>query len=258
MPKFNLPAFAAVSVASLAFAASTLVSHAEKPERVADILPASVSSYILLDRTGSMSGIWQEAVSSVNAYADEINKSEAGEAKVDADITLAVFDHYSGFKFNILRNTVDSENWQKLSVDEVSPRGSTPLFDAINRMIIRAEEDAPERAIIVIMTDGHENASEEVTRQGVKAALGRVEKRGWEVVFLGAEFASFGDAEALGISSDKSMAIGKDNLSRANRGLAAKVKEFARAANPEEAQLTFDEKDRAEAGEQDVIDRKGQ
>ena len=39
---------------------------------------SKVHSYILLDRTGSMSSIWTEALSSVNAYAGSI-ASDAGD-----------------------------------------------------------------------------------------------------------------------------------------------------------------------------------
>jgi hypothetical protein len=75
----------------------------------------------------------------------------------------------------------------------------TPLLDAIVRTIALAEADNPDKAVIVIMTDGHENASREVTRDGVKVALDRVRARGWEVVFLGANFDNISDASSVGV-----------------------------------------------------------
>ena len=41
-----------------------------------------------------------------------------------------------------------------------------------------AEADNPEKAVIVIMTDGLENSSKEITKEGAKAALDRG-KVGW-------------------------------------------------------------------------------
>ena len=38
-----------------------------------------LNSYILLDRTGSMSSIWDEALGSVNAYAASVGEADEGE-----------------------------------------------------------------------------------------------------------------------------------------------------------------------------------
>lgn len=214
----------------------------------------SSHAYILLDRTGSMSQIWEEALGSVNAYADALFKPAAGgPSETDDRVTLAVFDHHSGLQFDILRKAVAAGNWKPVTSAEASPRGMTPLFDAIARTVALAEGDNPERAIIVVMTDGAENSSQEVTRDGVKAALDRVKAKGWEVVFLGAEFAKFSDAEAVGVGSANTMAMSKDSLNRSMRSLASKSRHYFDAAAP----VSFNEEDRAEAGEEDVKRRKG-
>jgi len=215
----------------------------------------SVNSYILLDRTGSMSDIWDEALGSVNAYAAAVGKVEEGEADdLETSVTLAVFDYQQGFQYDVLRERISPGAWTQVTNDEVSPRGMTPLFDAINRTITMAEADNPEKAVIVIMTDGHENSSKEVTHAGVKAAMDRAEARGWEVVFLGAEFASFGDADAVGISGSKQMAVGAGNFRATQETLAKKARSYGKG---ESADIVFDEDDRAEAGEEDVKERTG-
>ena len=148
------------------------------------------------------------------------------------------------------------DGWQSVTDKEASPRGMTPLFDAIARLISMAEADNPEKAVIVIMTDGEENASREVTKAGVKAALDRAEKRGWEVVFLGAEFANFSDADAVGISARKTMAMGRGRMSESMTRLARKSQAYY--ASAASAPVEFDEMDREEAGEADVQERTGQ
>ena len=210
-----------------------------------------VHSYILLDRTGSMSPIWDEALGSVNAYAADIAK---GEGDIVPKLTLAVFDAHDGLQFDVLRRSISAENWTDLTSEEASPRGMTPLFDAIARMVALAEQDNPEKAVLVIMTDGAENASREVTRDGVKAALARIEKRDWEVIFLGAEFASFADADAVGIAAGKSMAIGAGRMRASMSSLARKAQEYYSQPGVE---MSFDEADREAAGEADVRKRKG-
>nr|WP_321442357.1 vWA domain-containing protein [uncultured Hyphomonas sp.] len=215
--------------------------------------PAKIHSYILLDRTGSMSSIWDEALSSVNAYAANI-AGQAGD--VVPRITLAVFDAQDGLQFDVLRRAVQPDAWRNVTDSEASPRGMTPLFDAIARLISIAEADNPEKAVIVIMTDGAENASREVTKAGVKAALDRAEKRGWETVFLGAEFANFADADAVGISAHKSMAMGRGRMSASMAKLARKSQAYY--ASAASAPVEFDEADREEAGEADVQQRTGE
>lgn len=215
----------------------------------------SVSSYILLDRTGSMSSIWDEALGSVNAYAAAVGKVEDGEADdLATTVTLAAFDFQEGLQFDVLRQGVTTEDWTNVTNDEVSPRGMTPLFDAINRTITLAEADNPEKAVIVIMTDGLENSSREVTKDGAKAALDRAEARGWEVVFLGAEFASFDDADGVGVARSKQMAVSAGTLSATQERLAKKARDYGKG---EADDIIFDEEDRAVAEEEDVKERKG-
>ncbi len=239
----------------IAAAAMTTATQAESVLMTKPSPPQinAVSSYILLDRTGSMSGIWDEALSSVNAYAAAVGKVEEGEADdLKTTVTLAAFDYQDGFQFDVLRQAIEPGAWTEVTNSEISPRGMTPLFDAINRTITMAEADNPEKAVIVIMTDGHENSSREVTHAGVKAALDRAEARGWEVVFLGAEFASFGDADAVGISGSKQMAVGVGNFSATQETLARKARSYGKG---ETADIIFDDEDRAEAGEEEVKQR---
>lgn len=212
-------------------------------------------SYVLLDRTGSMGGIWDEALGSVNAYVDALSKPEGGAAPEPGEkVTLAVFDHHSGLQFDVLRKGVLLPDWKKVTNDDATPRGMTPLFDALARIVALAESDNPGRAVIVVMTDGEENSSKEVTKDGAKAALDRARARGWEVVFLGADFAKFADADAVGVGGSKSMAMAPGMFEGSMRKLASKNRAYFAA---EAASVDFNDEDRAESGEASVKKRKG-
>lgn len=245
-----------LAMTGLSFA--MVLPAAAKPASDPTATAGSVHSYILLDRTGSMSGIWDEALGSVNAYAASVGEADDGEiegADIKTTITMAVFDHQESLQFDVLRKDVASENWTDVTNDEANPRGMTPLFDAIGRMVSLAEADKPEKAVIVIMTDGHENSSKEITRDGAKAALDRARANGWEVVFLGAEFANFGDADAVGMSASKTMAVGQGRMQDSMSALAKKSRAYGKG---EEAEIVFDDADRAAADEEGVKDRTGQ
>jgi len=211
----------------------------------ADAPTPSRHTYVLLDRTGSMQNNWVEALNAVNAYAQTL-AAEGGEGD---RLTLAAFDAVNGaIDFALLRRDVAAKDWQPLTDAEASPRGMTPLFDAIGRMVALAFEDKPERAVIVIMTDGEENSSREVTRDGAKAALDRAAKQGWETVFLGATFAQFGDAEAVGVTAAKSMGMASGSYVASMSSLARKSRAYFTQPLGEAA-VEFDAADRAEAQE---------
>lgn len=203
-------------------------------------------AYILLDRTGSMQSIWDEALGSVNAYVKAL-------AEGDGYATLAVFDAHDGLQFDVLRAGVPVQTWKDVTTEEASPRGMTPLFDAIGRLIARAESEAPEKAVFVIMTDGAENASREMKKDDVKAALDRIAKKGWQTVFLGAEFAKFDDADAVGVAGGQQVAMAAGMMGASMKMMARKSRAYFDA---DEA-MAFDENDRKETGEADVKQRKG-
>lgn len=209
-----------------------------------------MQAYILLDRSGSMQSLWVEALSSVNAFAKELANKKDGPA-VDSHITLAVFDSQEGLKFDVLRRKQPALHWENVTNKEATPRGMTPLLDAMVRLVALAETDNPDKAVIVVMTDGQENASVEVKREGVKAALDRVKARGWEVVFLGANFDNIADADSVGIQGGQQMAMSAGTMERSLASLARKSRHYA-AAPAGAAPIVFNEEDREVAKEANV------
>lgn len=158
--------------------------------------------YILLDRSGSMSTLWDEAIGSVNGYVSNL-------ADPDTLVSFSVFDSVS---YDTLREC-KAMDWEIVHKNEAAPRGSTPLLDATMRTLTKAEEADADRTMVVIMTDGYENASKEVTAEQVRAKISAVEGKGWEVVYLGANFANVTDsAKQTGVSFDKSVNFTKGKM----------------------------------------------
>jgi hypothetical protein len=204
-------------------------------------------AYVLLDRSGSMQSLWVEALSSVNAYAKGLADTKDGHS-VDSHITLAVFDGQNGLQFDTLRKKQPALHWGQVTDAEATPRGMTPLLDALGRIVAMAEADNPDKAVIVVMTDGQENDSREVTREGAKAALDRVKAKGWEVVFLGANFDNISDAEAVGVAHGQQMAMAPGSMGASMERMAMKSRAYAASAAP----MAFDEDDRKVAQEAKV------
>lgn len=165
--------------------------------------------FLLLDRSGSMGSQWTEALSSINAYVNELAKKK--ETK-DTKITVAAFDHQGALCFDVIRNGVPTTEWKNITDQDATPRGMTPLYDATVRLVALAEQQAPDNCVIVIMTDGIENTSRETTHALAKAALDRVRAKGWQVIFLGANFDNAAQAHGLGNAMGQTIQASAANL----------------------------------------------
>ncbi len=166
--------------------------------------------YILLDRSGSMDTKWHETLSSINAYVKGLAKD-----KINTLVSLAVFDHHGGMFYDIIRDGVPPSTWHNVTPTEVEPRGSTPLFDAVARTVQQAKRDNPEKAAIIIMTDGYENCSREIDATHANALLDDCRAKGWSVVFLGADFNAFSQGVSLGASLGSTLSMSTGNYGKA-------------------------------------------
>jgi len=150
--------------------------------------------FILLDRSGSMEAQWTEAINSVNTYVKKL-----AEDKVDTGVTLAVFDSESGkLDFQILRDRITPQTWKAVDPTEAPPRGMTPLNDATGKIVALANAGGYDKVAIIIMTDGHENNSRELSVEQAKKLLDACRAKNWQVIFLGANFDNAGQAASYG------------------------------------------------------------
>jgi hypothetical protein len=213
-----------------------------------------VEIFILLDRTGSMTTRWEEAVSSVNTYIQDIQKAAGIDLLTENDkVTLAAFDRYTdGMDFKVLRDGQAIKSWVPLKIDEVSPRGDTPLLDAVARICGLAESKNAEKTVLVIMTDGAENASREVTKDGARAAIERMKAKNWQIVYLGADFNAFAQAQVLGVAAAGTMSMSSGHFRHATASTATATMDYMTTGK----QMKYSAEDRKAAGEDDITKKK--
>jgi hypothetical protein len=184
--------------------------------------------FILLDRSGSMQTMWEEAIGSINAYVNTLAKDKAPDR-----ITVATFDSHAFTSnqpkvtytasthtvttwtnccdratnsFDILRDKVAIDEWNPITPCEVCPRGGTPLYDAFAQLVDLAECVNNERTAIVVVTDGEENSSRIHNSISAKEIVKRVEARKWQINFLGCNFDNSTQTSLLGVHNDYSIA----------------------------------------------------
>lgn len=156
---------------------------------------------LVVDRSGSMATMREEAQNGINNFIKEQSKLP-GKCRV----LLADFDT----TYRVVKKGA-AKNFPKY---ELEPRGLTALHDAIGKTVNdvgeelakMAEEKRPGKVIVVIVTDGQENASREFNAESIKTVIERQQNDyQWEFVFLGANQDAVTTGMKMGIRAESSI-----------------------------------------------------
>jgi len=149
---------------------------------------------VILDSSGSMSGVAPEVIGGYNAYIRDLRKQKGTFL-----VSLTQFDTES-------RKTYTATPVKDVPpVDNVTyqPNGFTALFDAIGDTVEDVSKAATkdDRVLVVIITDGQENASQRVkTLDAVRSIIKAREAQGnWTFTYLSAAVDAFADGAKLGM-----------------------------------------------------------
>jgi len=160
---------------------------------------------LILDRSGSMSGLEADTIGGFNAMIEKQKKAE-GEVLV----STILFDNVS----EVIHDRVDIRKIEPMTDRDYTVGGCTALLDAVGGAIhhignvhkYARAEDVPEHTLFVITTDGMENASHLYDGREVKEMIERQKNtHGWEFLFFGANIDAVKTAGEYGI--DKSRAV---------------------------------------------------
>lgn len=155
-----------------------------------------------IDRSGSMCSMNPtEICGSLN----NVIKDQVATGK-EILVWFSTFDD----KYKMVHQNINAKN-VTITRDQIEPRGMTALYDAMKNTItsvgedLAAMTDRPGKVIMVILTDGEENASINATRSEVMDMVKeQQEKYSWEFMFLGANQDAIGNGAALGIGQNAS------------------------------------------------------
>ena len=145
----------------------------------------------ILDETGSMGPQREQTITKFNEYLDETAKAVKRLNQIKF-----TFVSFNSSKYEVREKDKPIKKVAKISYETYEPRASTPLYDAIGKTI--SEVKGP--ALVVILTDGQENASKEYNLASIKALIEAKEKEGWMFVFLGADLSVAGQAGLIGVN----------------------------------------------------------
>lgn len=162
---------------------------------------------IVLDASGSMSGIEDDTKGSFNSF---IKAQKAAEGKTVLDIY-----QFSDEVKRIVEH-VDLASFSDDLMARYTCSGCTALNDAVCTAIdtlgqefaAMKAEDRPENVLMVIITDGFENASRKFSSSDVKERIKhQTEKYNWEFQYLAANQDAFARGAAMGVAADNCAAF---------------------------------------------------
>ena len=164
----------------------------------------------ILDRSGSMGGLESDTIGGFNATISDQKKID-GETRV----TTILFDNF----FEVLHDRINLQDIAPLTEQDYFVRGSTALYDAVAlgiRKIANVQkqtrkEGRADKVIMVITTDGYENASRDTNAAMLHKMIDDCKKDGWEFLFLGADIDAQAAAGSIGIDSNRAANFVKDS-----------------------------------------------
>jgi hypothetical protein len=137
---------------------------------------------LVIDRSGSMRHTNPNAEGDLWSWLKGVKDAPGSDR---ADMRVVYFD--DRFEHEKRKPLVD---WSELRVE---PRGMTALYDAAAQMIRKLDktDDQDSRTLMVVITDGQENQSQDTTWDDLSALMAERRKTGrWTFVFLAAELQS--------------------------------------------------------------------
>ena len=165
----------------------------------------------ILDRSGSMAHLESDTIGGYNSLIKK-QRNEFGEAT----ITTVLFDD----SYEIVHDNADIRKVAPLTNKEYYARGATALLDAVgktinhvgNRHKLAPSSLIPGKTLVVIITDGYENASREYTVRDIRKIIERQKnKYNWEFLFLGANIDAISAAGDIGITPDRAATYQADS-----------------------------------------------
>jgi len=196
----------------------------------------------ILDRSGSMGRIHEQVIRSFNDFLAE-QKAVEGEAK----ISLIQFDD----QYEVNYEGIDIQKAEDLNATTYMPRASTALNDAIGRTITNMKvrlKDTNDNVVVVITTDGMENASVEYSRSQIREMIKECEEKlGWKFMYLAADDASFDEYEGMGMERGRSFKSGRGRRGYDNAAKLMSAKIAGYRAHEMDEYLDFTEKERKDA-----------
>ncbi len=167
--------------------------------------------HFVLDQSGSMCDCVDATLSGLESQNKKIKAIAQEFPDQDIRVGLTVFSNEVDIRY------VDLPADQLPNVNQINyrPYGGTALLDGIGLSISRVDqllENKGDTAIIVILTDGHENVSKFFSLAQIQELIKTKEAGKFSFSFLGATLDAVDMAEKMNIRRENSAAFAKEDM----------------------------------------------
>lgn len=178
---------------------------------------------LLADRSGSMVSCKIGAEKAVNDFFTERSNSATSRE----EWALCEFDTDFGEVFGFTDVAAVPKYFLR-------PNGMTALHDSIAKSVDKLagyKKSKNKLRILVIVTDGLENASREHNLYTIKTLLDRKKAEGWQIIYLGANQDAVMEATKFGVTGESSLTYDTANSDVAMAAVSSYVTRGANSGN---------------------------
>jgi uncharacterized protein (DUF1015 family) len=172
--------------------------------------------HFVLDKSGSMSNCRETTIMGFNTQLKTIQELQNEFPAQEFEVSLTLFD-------NTIENLFTQQElntFEKLTPEMYQPKGCTALLDAIGMSIneIRMSNESKilndeMSVVMVILTDGIENASREFTYHTIARTIKALEEtEKWSFTFLGADIDAIHTSKMLNIREENVVSFNKIDM----------------------------------------------
>jgi len=186
--------------------------------------------HFVVDQSGSMSGSEGPTIEGFNSQLKTLQelKKESPDNEYIVSVTYFEDEVMDIVKFAAI------EEIQLLSRENYRPGGMTALLDGIGKSIeaIRRKYDQEIRedlasVVIVILTDGGENASKFYTQNLIAETIKELDATGkWTFSFLGADLDAVSASDNLNIRRENIISFNKENYSGIMDQMSSSIRNY--------------------------------
>ena len=188
--------------------------------------------HFIVDQSGSMAGMEQQTIEGFNTQLEKIQELEK---QMPEQKFLCSLTFFNSTVHDLLRNEPVKEI-ALLNKNNYRPEGMTALLDAVGGSIDEIEKQFSEdlqndemSVVMVIITDGYENASKYFNYHMVANKISKLDETGkWTFSYLGADFDAIHTSKMMNIRKENAMNFSKKNFSYMMDDLSDSIDVYAR------------------------------
>lgn len=146
-----------------------------------------IINLVILDASGSMESIYNQALSGTNETIQTIRMGQKDHPELQQCLTLASFNSGKDY-LKVKYSVAPIDEVKEITREDYVAQGCTALYDAMGEMIseLKRKMTDEDRVLVTVITDGYENFSTHWSGPQIKSLIEELRQTGWTFTYIGA------------------------------------------------------------------------